>query len=372
MNGLSIVTRFQAIFGLKFENKLTQALHELCVNYAIKAENWGPGSFDDTLEKILSYKIDNLASTRNDLSIVKQSDFVTWPSFDEFRQYVKKRITYDEVGVDIALEAIDLAGFAGRIVIERTNNDVISIELMTGYTFDAVVHFAENVKLIKPSVICIDGFIESVSELHRLLTQSYENKTQIVLFCRGLSDDVLQTLRVNFDRRTAIVVPVVMKFDLQGINILNDIATVVGSRLISSNLGDLISNVTLADSTIVESLMLHHDQITITNSSTNKNVAIHANTLITKRDESTTDDLRSLLNTRIKALKPNQVIIRIPSDGRCVERTQAIDLTLRMFRATVDHGFIDGRPATTKHAPEIYSRSCIRSLNDLGAVILVQ
>src|SRR5574343_71568 len=123
--------------------------------------------------------------------------------------------------------AIELAGFCGRIIVERALNEP-SIERCSGYSFNVRPAIDVTGKFKLARIACIDGYIESVSELHYMLEQASETKEPCIMFARGMADDVKHTLKVNFDRASLKVVPIVVPFDLDGINTLNDLSIVTG------------------------------------------------------------------------------------------------------------------------------------------------
>lgn len=242
-----------------------------------------------------------------------------------------------------------------------------------GYTFDQAPAWPVNVRLERPRVVCIDGFIESVSELHHLLEAAAETKEPVLLFVRGMSDDVKHTLRVNYDRGSLRVVPIVVRFDFEGINTINDISIVAGSTLVSSNKGDLISNVRLNDAARIDEAVIHATKVAIINACSHRAVATHVAFLRKKREEEKIDDVATLLDARIKSLSPNHVVIRLIDDKDFIASSQAIDYALRAVRSLVDHGtvVVRGRRllTTTAIASEVHSSRCRATLRSLGAMI---
>ena len=269
-------------------------------------------------------------------------------------------------------QALDLAGFAGRIVVEKTVARP-SVELVRGYTFDQAPAWPIKVRLERPRVICIDGFVEAVSELHHLLEEASEAREPLLLFVRGMSDDVKNTLKVNYDRGSLRVMPVIVKFDIEGINAINDISVATGAGLVSSHKGDLISNIRLAEAARIDEAIVHPNKVALTNTRSRLAVEAHVAFLRKKRKDEKVDDVAQLFDSRIKALSPNHVVIRLPDDKDFVTSSQSIDYTLRAIRALVDHGTIvhAGKKTLTVTvlASEVHSSRCYSTLASLGAML---
>jgi hypothetical protein len=195
----------------------------------------------------------------------------------------------------------------------------------------------------------------------------------MLLFVRGLADDVKQTLKVNYDRGTLRVVPVIVKFDLEGINSLNDISIASGAGLVSSNKGDLISSVRLSDTSQIEKAIIYPKKVVIINSASKLSVETHVSFLRRKRAEESVSDVSTLIDARIRSLSPNHVVIRLPDDIDYVVSAQSIDYALRALRSLVDHGTvtINGKRTLTSTylASQLHSNRCSETLASLGFVV---
>lgn len=377
--GIVLHTRMQTLFGIKFETALERSLHELIIEHAIKAEQIGPGGFDKCIQMIIKgLSLRNtdslLLNTRMQLGSFSNHG-ATVPTMADVMQTIEKYSEGSTLPIkDIVIEALNLAGFGGRIVIEKTEFNIPSIELIQGYTFDHSPAWPINVKLENPRIFCIDGFIEEVSEIHHLLESFSETKEHGILFVRGMSNDVIHTLKVNYDRGSLRVIPVIVKFDLEGINSLNDITIATGSELVSSNKGDVINNIKFHLATKVNEALIYPNKVAITHPGSAKAVASHINFLRSKRQDEKIADVAKLIDARIKSLSPNHVVIRIPDDKDCVINSQAIDYTLRAIKSLVEHGIIivdDKRElAATLVSSKIYSERCCEMLTSLGSVII--
>jgi len=374
-----IHTRLQTLFNLKFETSIENSIYELIVTHAIAAEHLGPGGFDLTLGRLLEALSSDLNQSINQkqktLSRAILSEGTNYPLVSDIEWLIKTYSTTSNMKLNSMLNsALTLAGFGGRIIIEKTSSLTPSIELVRGYTFDQVPAFNTNLRLKNPRVICVDGYVEAVSEIHHLLQAASETKEPFVLFVRGLSNDVKQTLKVNLDRGSVIMIPVIVPFDLAGINTLNDIAIVSGTDVVSSTKGELISSVKFADIKRVDEVVVYPSKVVISNTSSWLSVNSHVRTLRARRSNEKIEDVCHMLDARIRTLSPNHVIIRLPDDKDYVTSSQTIDYVLRAVKSLIDHGsvFIDGKKtlAATYVAADVHSKRCVETLSSLGAMVL--
>lgn len=373
-SGLLIQTRYQLLFGFKCSSQLESRIFEMILNHALSAEKIGPGSFDKTLELFLDLfeKSDaesNISFFPCDLGAIPAtfSDIVsvTKEFFDSSK----------EEALHIFLEAIELAGFGGKIFVEKTHAAIPSIELNCGFSFDIKPAWDLNAKFSNVRTLVIDGYVESVSEVHHILESISQKKESCVIFARGMSQDVIHTLRVNFDRGTLTAIPVIVNFDIEGINTLNDITVVTGNNLVSSNKGDLISSIAYDTCPVVDSVLIYPTKVIIQHNKTAVAISSHVNFLKNKRSEkSYVEDMSKLYDKRIRSLTPNQVLIRLPNDKDFIRLSQSIDLGLRTVKSLVDYGVVirDGVrvPAILDFTTKLYSQKCFKAISDLGAAII--
>ena len=376
--GLSLHTRFQLFFNFKPGSDLEAKLYEMILNHSLEAERLGPGSFDMIMQLLSEYseKISADIPVSDFLEKNLMQSEIKPATISDVRDNVIFRLaSINPMIASIFLEAVQLAGFGGKIIVEKTHALVPSVELTCGYSFDVRPAWPLSVKLENAKIFVIDGFIESVSEIHHLLEKQFETKDCSIIFARGMSPDVISTLRVNFERGTLKSVPVIVNFDLEGINTLNDLAIVSGGDVVSSNKGNLISSIVYDAVSVVNSVTVYPTKIVIQNSKTSKAVSIHASFLKNKRSESNAvEDIGKLYDKRIRSLSPNHVLIRLPDNSNFVKSSQAIDVSLRTLKSLLDYGIIEQEgkkiPAALSYAAGTYLVKCLKCISNLGAAII--
>lgn len=364
-NGPKIHTTIQTLFNFKFEKQIERVVYELIMTHAIAAEKLGPGGFSCFLELFNDY------SDRP--SNVFHDRMPRHCSSSDLKKIIDLFVTTKNVFIKAMLqEALRLAGFAGKIIIEKTSSSVPSVELVYGFSFDLSQVLPIDFNFKNPRIVCIDGYVESVSEVHHLLEGASEAKEPCIVFLRGLSDDVKHTLKVNYDRGSLRVVPIVVSFDLEGMNTLVDIAVVSGCDVVSSLKGDLISNIKFDELPKIAQASMFRNRVALTSSKNARRVKQHVNQLKTRRsNETINDDVGKLLDKRIRSLTPNHVVIRLPDDNDFVINSQAIDYALRGIKSAIEHGVNDvGLPVATDLAAAHHVKTCAASLKSLGAVLI--
>jgi len=350
---VSLKTDIQACINQKFSDSLEDSIKKVIVDHAYRAEQLSPGSFKQTI--LFS---NDLIDQINDESKV---DISFHPKIDDLKDLINLFST-DEMVSRLCFESICLSGFGGKISIEKSLNSETSIELIDGYTFKHDNLGLQPLKIKKPRILCIDGYIESVSEANLLFEGAAQLKHPLILISRGMSPEVLQTIKVNKDRKTMFIYPVKIPFDLQGINTITDICVVSNCTPVSCNLGQLISSIKIENSIEVDEVFITGNSLIIKNSKTRSNVNSHVKYLIEKTN-SCNSDIEELLSTRIKSLSNNCVVIRLPNDSKYIPTSQSIDYILRSVKSMLDYGiYFDGNKNINLYGSYKFSKDMSKKL----------
>lgn len=236
-------------------------------------------------------------------------------AFKSIRKYIRNPLSSS-----IILQACNMTGHNGQLYIDKDYTSSTSVELTSGYTFplSAEKNFAASTKLKEwkeyhPKILIIDGIIETVGEINRVLEYFHNEKRPGVIFARGFNDEVLGTLAVNKSRETLNVIPVVVPYDLNGINMLVDLAVVCGTDVVSSLKGDVISGIEPADIVTVDKIVINNSVI-ISNEKTTHDVKRHINNIIDQKQNTSVRDKKDLLDKRTKALSSVCTNIKLASN----------------------------------------------------------
>lgn len=301
---------------------------ELLLSHCITAEKTCPGSGIKFLEMFVGKHLSEDTEIRTKLdciSVLRDQNF-------------SKEVT------KILEEVLNQAGLKSKISIKKSRSSKKFIELTEGYNFG----LSRTIKIPDAefrnvSVCCIDGFVENVSEIHHLLTYLSEKNKSCLLFFRGASDDVLNTIKVNYDRQTLSLIPYIVPFDLENVNTLVDIAVVSGTDVVSSTKGQLISSVSENNLGLLESCYCSSNCIIAKNPKTSERVAHHVQQLKNKVAESS--ETENLIHRRIDSLTSSCIDINIPDDMNFLSTSSQLDKGIRIISSVINKTYMPNKVA---------------------------
>lgn len=344
------------------ENRIKDVLYE----HLLKCESLSPGASEIALNRLINYQTTHVADQHKVKTFNKNS-----------LEKLLKTFSSQNIG-SLTFEALDLAGLKGKVLLSTTNSNVNDdvIELTSGSFFSGVESMFDltSTKFLHAKVACVDGYIESVSEIHKVLEQASESKETLIIFLRGLSNEVIHTLKVNYDRGTLRVIPIITKFDVDGSNILNDIAVVSGCDVVSSLKGQLFSSIDVPTLPRVDSVDITSLGVMIENSSTNSNVDRHISFLQKKILSSDSDFVRDVLTKRLQQLGMSRVTIKLINDRNKLKKSFMIDRCLRAVKTATTYGVIEYNeklyPYSSLLAGSLYANKFLNFIENLGAVVV--
>jgi hypothetical protein len=378
-----MTTRQQTLSSVNMQDPSLQLLYKVILDHCLKAEKAGPGSFLHVLDMVSAELLSPLPTKRPSFSELATGSYR--PSWSETREYVS-HVLHDAFLSELILQALELSGTEGRIFVERAASDVTSVEKLNGFTFQGT--FPTQFVGTRQNVRCviIDGFIETAAEVTRLFQHISDTKETLLLVCRGMADDVAHTIKVNGARKTLDVIPMTVRYDFEGLNVLNDIAIVCGADVVSSMKGQLISAIDGSELSLVQTVMSRDGTLTIVNDKAVSRARLQASQLMEKRSEVTLEQFQQIYDDRVKSLTSSSVRIRIAGDRNLSDYTEKLDVVLRVVRSTLRHGFFSGARVRTKHetlkrfadpvpfdtvvATMTYVESCLKALQNVSCIIV--
>jgi hypothetical protein len=216
--------------------------------------------------------------------------------------------------------------------------------------------------------------VENVSEIHHLLESAAKSKETIVAFFRGLSEEVSHTLKVNYDRGTVSFIPIIVKFDIDGANLLKDIALVSQGDVVSSLKGNLISSIGFDSLPRIDVASVSGSEVVIENKSVAGLVDLHIAQLQKKIFSAENEATVEALTKRIQRLGINQVSIHLADNKDKTKRSFMIDRCLRAIKCASTHGVaqLEDRiyPISTISSAEFYCQQLHETMNSMGMIIV--
>ncbi len=339
----SLVQRYAYFKNDNIHNKI---IKPLLLDAAMRSENISGGAGDICLKissKILLDKSHIDFKTPDIEKIIlknsKRADRA------DFYNLVEKNSTCSD-HTDIFLFLFRKMNISSPIFVERSRLSKTRIVLDSGFKFNIAVDkkYITNKTRKMSNVKCfvIDGFIESVSEIHHLLEEASRTKENYVIFFRHMNEDVQSTIEYNIQRGTINLIPVSVGFDENTLNILNDISICTNSELISSHKGDIISQSIRKDPVIVDSIEFLKDSISIINKTPSDMLKSHLRYLRDKRECSGNPSIFNIIENRIKSLSSGKIVVSIGADLISKEpRTiEIFDKILREMRSMIKSGVV--------------------------------
>ena len=170
-------------------------------------------------------------------------------------------------------------------------------------------------KMSEYKFIIIDGYIESLGEVHHLLDQANKTKTPHVIFCFGMSEEVSNVIKYNNSKRKFEIMPVIINFDENTINVLNDIAVLHKDHIVSSRTGETISQAVRRDLPTGKEITFHKKGFKIKPVASDLDLLVHRDFLNRKLNETVGLHIenKKLLTSRIKRFSSNSIKLYIPT-----------------------------------------------------------
>jgi hypothetical protein len=278
-------------------------------------------------------------------------------------------------------ESVMLAGLEGKILIENGKQDNYVVETKEGYNFNLNPYkfFLPNERSWQNTgvkILVVDGFVQTISEIDQILTKAMEIKEPLVIFATDFSEEVLATLKANQDKGNFEAIPVKIPPGLEGLNVLNDIATTCGTFPISCLQGQMLTFVKYDELKIIDKITITPSVVTIENNSSIHAVASQVKHLLEKREqEKWNEDIVDMLDARLKTLVSNAVILTLPYMGEAESDSikAKIDVALRNVKSTLNYGFVNKKDIKKTLFPvkqintveDCYHRAIQETINNL-------
>lgn len=204
LNRLAFSETFRSIVSYNFSNSV---LSDLLISKMEGLVRYSPAS-----ASFLPFFINHLYNS--DINLEKISNLekeVENPKLEDIESILdfcfKDAAFINEV---VSKKIFQNNGFISDFQIKPSLNNKNAIIFSSGLNLKCsnFVGFFESVnsrEFLQCNVVLYDGFIESVSEINHILTNSNENKSKFIIVCTGASMDVQNTCAVNLESEKAHV-----------------------------------------------------------------------------------------------------------------------------------------------------------------------
>ncbi len=260
----------------------------------------------------------------------------------------------DEAVGELIAEAMEKVGADGVITIEESKTAETYTEVVEGMQFDRgyvspyMVTDTDKMEAVidDACILITDKKISSIQEILPLLEQIVQSGKKLVIVAEDIEGEALATLLVNRLRGTFTCVAVKAPgFGDRRKAMLEDIATLTGGTVISSDLGYELKEATV-------SMLGHAGQVKVTKENTvivngaGDSAAIKARVAqIRSEIENTTSDFdREKLQERLAKLAGGVAVIKVgaATEVEMKEKKLRIEDALSATKAAVEEGIVAG------------------------------
>lgn len=286
-----------------------------------------------------------------------------------------------EIGNLIA-EAMEKVGNDGVITVEESRGLEMELNYKEGMQFDKGYispYFINNpermeANLESPYILLTDSKISSIQDMLPVLEQLMKVSKNLVIVAEDIDGDALATLVVNKLRGTFN--PVAIKapgFGDRRKEMLEDLATLTGATVISSETGRKLESATMEDLGRADRIVVTKDETIIVGGHGDKNKVSERVSLIRKQIETSESQYdKEKLVERVAKLTGGVAIISVGAntEAELKEKKLRVEDAVNATKAAVEEGIVAGGGVTL-----LRIRKAIEDLNltgeeKVGAMIL--
>ena len=271
----------------------------------------------------------------------------------EIAQVASVSSSNTEVGSLIA-DAMEKVGHDGVITIEESKGIDTELSVVEGMQFDrgylSQYMVTDNDKmeadLDDPYILITDKKISNIQDILPLLQEIVQQGKALLIIADDVAGEALPTLVLNKIRGTFNVVAVKAPgFGDRRKAQLEDIATLTGGTVISSDLGLDLKDTKLEQLGRAGKVTVTKDNTTIVDGAGSKDAIAERVNIIKKQIDDTTSDFdREKLQERLAKLAGGVAVVKVgaATETELKERKYRIEDALNATRAAVEEGYVAG------------------------------
>ncbi len=353
---------------LRTPDPVQNIILDVLEQHALKSESIGVNSGVDVAKNILTGR-----KLKDVKALEQEMMHSRYPRTGDFEKMIFDR--FEERYHEFLMTVLGLIETDGNIFLRREHVVKTILEKMDGYVFN--LESPMKCQFDERNVKCfiIDGFIETVGEVHGILEYLSKDATPGIIFARNFANDVISTIQHNKIIGKLNVLLIQVRFDIEDLNTLVDLAMVSAGDLVSSDKGDLIRTISADAAPRLERVIFKNGKLVIINPQTTRSVKQHLRNL-QKRASDTDEVRRKMLEGRMATLSTNCLKISVPLGKQYDHIESVLDSFLRLVRACLQFGVveIDGNviPVPTYIASNVFTKKFEKTMeNNLAGVILI-
>lgn len=267
----------------------------------------------------------------------------------------------DEVG-ELISAAMEKVSADGVITVEESKTMVTELEVVEGMQFDRgyiSAYMATDMDKMEaaledPYILITDKKISNIQDILPLLEQIIKTGQKLVIIAEDVEGEALSTLILNKLRGTFTAVAVKAPgFGDRRKEMLQDIATLTGAQVITSDLGLELKDATMEQLGSARQVKIEKENTIIVDGAGEKaEIDARVNQIRNQIEETTSDFDREKLQERLAKLAGGVAVIKVgaATETEMKERKLRIEDALAATRAAVEEGIVAGGGATYIHA----------------------
>jgi len=258
-----------------------------------------------------------------------------------------------EIGKLIA-EAMEKVGKEGVITVEESKTAETTLDVVEGMQFDrgyASPYFVTNPErmetvLDNPFILLFDKKVSSMKDLLPVLEKVVQKSKPLMIIAEDIEGEALATLVVNKLRGTIQVAAVKAPgFGDRRKEMMEDIATLTGGKVISEDLGHKLESARLEDLGQAKKITIDKDNTTIVDGAGKKEaVSARVKQIRAQIEETSSDYDREKLQERLAKLVGGVAVINVgaATEVEMKEKKARVEDALNATRAAVEEGIVPG------------------------------
>ncbi len=260
----------------------------------------------------------------------------------------------DEMVGKLISDAMEKVGKEGVITVEEAKSMETSLEVVEGMQFDKGYispHFVTNRE--KMEVVLEDAYIlvhekkiSNLKDMIPLLEEVARSHKPLLIIAEDVEGEALATLVLNKLRGTLNAAAVKAPgFGDRRKAMLEDIAILTGTRVVSEEMGMKLEKVTLKDLGRCKTVKIDKDNTTIIDGAgSRKDIEARMKQIRAQIEDTTSDYDREKLQERLAKLVGGVAVIRIgaATETEMKEKKARVEDALNATRAAVEEGIVPG------------------------------
>jgi len=288
---------------------------------AIEAEKRSSGAGEIFLKIVSNFLAGDLRRHTIDADFDQEwqliKDYASKASLPVRKSDINQIIRGNETFKNLINQVINLICAGDKVIVKKSSVQKSVISRKLGYSFNELNidprFYAKGFWTKKNGrIILIDGVIESVSEIHKLLDDLSKSRQPAMIFCIDALPDVCETLAKNFESGNLDVILVKIPVTEIHVNTLVDLGVIMNTHPTSATQGETISLGCSRQNKTVSRLTLAKGQVIIEDEENNDLVKNHLNDLKKRLDDK--PDHAIILEPRIQRLRGAAIQIDVGID----------------------------------------------------------